>query len=114
MKSLKILTATAILAASTTFAFADAIEGTWKTGDDVLVKISKCGGSFCVDVVDGKYKGKRSGKLKATGGNKYEGKLKQFSTGISFNGTASLSGNSMKLVAKKFGVTVKTDNWSRR
>lgn len=114
MKILKMLAATAIIVASTSLANADAIEGTWKTGDDVLVKVSGCGGSFCVDVLDGEYKGKRSGKLKAKGGKTYQGTLKQFSTGLSFSGTATLSGNSMKLVAKKFGITVKTDNWRRQ
>lgn len=114
MNKFRILAAAAILAASTSFASADAIEGNWKTGDGVLVKVSNCGGSFCVDVLDGKYKGKRSGKLSAKGGGTYEGTLKQFSTGISFNGTATLAGNSMKLVAKKLGITVKTDNWKRQ
>ncbi len=114
MKILKTLAASAILLAGVSFAHADAIEGRWKTGDGVLVKVSNCGGSFCVDVLDGEYKGKRSGKLKATGGNMYQGTLKQFSTGISFAGTATLSGNSMKLVAKKLGITVKTDNWKRQ
>jgi uncharacterized protein (DUF2147 family) len=114
MNTFRLLAAAAIFAASTSFASADAIEGTWKTGDDVLVKVSKCGGSFCVDVADGEYKGKRSGKLDAKGGGTYQGTLKQFSTGISFAGTATLSGNSMKLVAKKLGITVKTDNWKRQ
>lgn len=114
MNMIKTLAASAVILAGTSYAHADAIEGNWKTGDGVLVGISKCGGSFCVDVLDGEYKGKRSGKLKAEGGNMYKGTLKQFSTGISFSGTATLSGNSMKLVAKKFGVTVKTDNWRRQ
>lgn len=114
MNKFRLLAAAAILAASTSFASADAIEGNWKTGDGVLVKISKCGGSFCVDVVDGDYAGKRSGKLDAQGGGVYQGKLKQFSTGLSFSGTATLAGNSMKLVAKALGVTVKTDNWKRQ
>lgn len=114
MKLIKALAATAFILAGTSFAQADAIEGNWRTGDGVLVKVAKCGGSFCVDVMDGEYKGKRSGKLKAKGGGTYQGTLKQFSTGISFSGTATLAGNSMKLVAKKFGITVKTDRWSRQ
>lgn len=103
-----------ILTAASTAANADPIEGMWKTGDDVLVSVSKCGGEFCVDVKDGKYAGKRSGKLKAEGGKKYVGTLKQFSTGISFAGTATLAGNTINLIAKKFGVTVKRDNWRRQ
>lgn len=95
-------------------ALADPIEGMWKTGDDVLLKISGCGGSFCVDVADGEYKGKRSGKLAPEGGNIYRGTLHQFSTGLNFAGTATLNGNTMKMVAKKLGITVKTDTWRRQ
>ena len=105
--------AAAIIAMSAGVSFADPIEGMWMTGDKALVKISKCGGEFCVDVADGKYAGKRSGKLKLAGGS-YTGTLKQFSTGISFTGVAKLSGNVLNLVAKKFGITVKTDKWTRQ
>lgn len=104
----------AVILAGSIAAHADPIEGMWKTGDNVLLKISKCGGEFCVDVADGEYKGKRSGSLKSTGGNAYSGTLKQFSTGISFTGNATLNGRQMSLIAKKFGVTVKTDTWMRQ
>ncbi|MCG6857083.1 MAG: DUF2147 domain-containing protein [Salaquimonas sp.] len=107
------LAAAAIIITSVGVSHADPIEGMWLTGEKALVKISKCGGEFCVDVADGKYKGKRSGTLKADGGS-YSGTLKQFSTGISFNGVATVSGNVMKLIAKKFGLTVKTDTWTRQ
>lgn len=104
----------ALFAAGTTFALADPIEGKWMTGDKVLLNIKKCGGSFCVKVVGGKYDGKQSGKLKPAGDKVYKGTLKQFSSGISFAGTATLSGNSMKMIAKKFGITVKKDTWKRK
>jgi len=114
MRISKTILAGAFLLGSTVMAFADPIEGMWKTGDDVLLQISKCGGEFCVDVRDGEYVGKRSGKLAAKGNKMYEGTLKQFSTGLSFTGVATLKGNSMDLVAKKFGITVKRDNWVRQ
>lgn len=104
----------ALFAATSTFAFADAIEGSWVTGDKVTLSIKKCASSFCVKVVGGKYNGKQSGKLKPAGAKVYKGTLKQFSSGISFSGTATLSGNSMKMVAKKFGITVKKDTWKRK
>ena len=114
---MKKLAVAAVGAAMVTFsavaAFADPIVGNWKTGDGVLVGISKCGSSFCVDVLDGEYAGKRSGKLKKDGKG-YKGTLKQFSTGISFSGSATISGSSMNLVAKKFGVTVKRDKWRKQ
>lgn len=94
-------------------AMADPIEGMWRTGDKALLKISACGSSFCVDVADGKYKGKRSGKMKKKG-SEYKGTLKQFSTGISFVGVATISGRTMNLIAKKFGITVKRDKWIKQ
>jgi len=108
------LTAITLLAGSA-MALADPLEGTWKTSDcgEPKVKISACGGSFCVDVVSGEYSGKRSGKLKPDGGGVYSGKLRQFSTGITFNGIATLKRNKLDLVAKKFGVVVKRDKWCR-
>jgi uncharacterized protein (DUF2147 family) len=108
------MAAAALLAGSFSIAAAaDPIEGNWRTGDNVLLKISACGAAFCVDVAEGEYAGKRSGQLKAAGNNKYTGTLKQFSTGISFTGEATLNGGTMKLVAKKFGVAVKSDTWKR-
>ena len=105
--------ALAIYTASSRSAFSDAIEGMWKTDGNVLLKISNCGGQFCVDVADGEYKGNRSGKIKPHGDGVYKGTLKQFSTGISFNGTVTLAGNNMDLIAKKFGITVKKTKWKR-
>ncbi len=111
---LRAMLGAAFLAGAATLAQADAIEGMWMTGDKALVKVSKCGAEFCVDVADGKYKGKRSGKLAPKGGAKYAGTLTQFSTGITFSGEATLNGGSMSLIAKKFGVTVKRDKWVRQ
>jgi len=115
MKSITKLVAAAALGLSliASPALADPIEGMWRTGDKVLVKISKCGGSFCIDVMDGKYKGKRSGKLKKSGAS-YTGTLKQFSSGLSFTGVATVAGSSIKLIAKKFGVTMKRDTWRKQ
>ncbi len=95
-------------------AMADPIEGMWRTGDDALLKISQCGSAFCVDVAEGKHIGKRSGQLAKQADGSYTGTLKQFSTGLSFKGIANLDGNSMKLVAKALGITVKTDQWTRQ
>lgn len=113
----KIIVASALaLAFSPLFtnaALADPIEGMWKTGEGISIKISGCGGQFCVDVMSGEFSGKRSGKLKAQGG-KYVGTLKQFSSGISFTGEATLAGSSLKLAAKKFGMVVKRQTWRRQ
>ncbi|MCC0039786.1 MAG: DUF2147 domain-containing protein [Brucellaceae bacterium] len=112
MKKLFAMTALAAIAL-TGAALADPIEGKWKREEGTLMQISKCGGAFCVDVASGEYKGQRSGKLSGANGT-YSGTLKQLSSGISFSGKATISGNRMKLVAKKLGITVKTENWVKQ
>lgn len=94
-------------------AWADQIEGKWKREDGTILSITSCGSEFCVDVASGDYKGQRSGKLKGSNGT-YSGRLKQLSTGISFTGNATITGNKMHLVAKKLGITVKTENWVKQ
>lgn len=106
----------AFVLAGASMAFADPIEGMWRNKDKVLLKVSKCGAEFCIDVMDGEYKGKRSGTLKADGGGKYSGTLTKFSLGAlgkNIAGKATLNGNSLSLVGTKFGMS-QTDNWTRQ
>lgn len=118
MKHIAIRTAVAaaMVLAGASMACADPIEGMWRNKDKVLLKVSKCAAEFCIDVMDGEYKGKRSGTLKADGGGKYSGTLTKFSLGAlgkNIAGKATLSGNSLALVGTKFGVS-QTDNWTRQ
>lgn len=115
MKKTKVLLAGLLLSgiiSSPVFA-ADPIEGTWKTEDGVLLGISSCGGQFCVDILNGEFEGKRSGKMQKDGDG-YTGKLRQYSTGLTFTGEASISGSTMKLAAKKFGVVVRRATWKKQ
>ena len=49
-------------------AYADPIEGNWKTDKGSTAAISACGGSFCIKLKTGTHAGKSIGKFKSNGG----------------------------------------------
>lgn len=110
-------------AAITAFAFAasalaDPIEGMWKRPADkggALERISACGGSFCVTVASGEHSGKSAGSFRATGGGKYKGTLTDISAGKTYNGKASLSGNSLRMSGCVLGGLIcSSETWTRQ
>ena len=46
-------------------AYADPIEGNWRTDKGSIAAISSCGGSFCIKLISGKHAGKSIGKFKS-------------------------------------------------
>jgi len=81
--------ATAIVLTSTSFAFADPIEGNWKTQSGETAKISSCGSSYCLtlntDPEDNKV----------------------------YTGSASLKGNTMSLTGCALKIFCKTQKWKK-
>ena len=57
----------AILSVGAGGAFADTIEGNWRTKSGETAAIGKCGGSFCIRLKTGKHAGKTIGRLKGFG-----------------------------------------------
>ncbi len=116
MTKFKPITAAALLFASATFAgmaHAASIEGNWKTASGENAVISKCGGSFCLKLVSGKYSGKTIGRVKASG-KKYTGTVTDPSEDKTYSGSASVSGSSMKLTGCALKIFCKTQVWKRR
>ncbi|MCK8484579.1 DUF2147 domain-containing protein [Aliiroseovarius sp. S2029] len=108
-------------------AFADAVEGVWKTqvddGNYAHVTMSKCGSAICGVIskafnADGPIKSENIGKrlvwdMQPNGGGKYSGgKIWQPSTGKVFKSKMTLSGNSLK-VEGCVAVFCKKQTWSR-
>ncbi|KQV01042.1 hypothetical protein ASD99_22850 [Mesorhizobium sp. Root695] len=87
------LVATLIMAGA---AWADPIEGDWKTqaGDTAAIA---GGGSFSITLKSGKYAGKTIGSLKATGDSKYAGNITDPANDKTYSGKATLSGTSLKM-----------------
>ena len=106
------LAALAFMMAGSSFAFADAIEGNWKTKSGETAAISKCGGSFCIKLKTGEHAGKRIGKLKGASGS-YAGTITDPSDDKQYSGSAKVSGKSMKLKGCALKIFCKTQNWKK-
>lgn len=109
-------------------AFADPIEGVWKTQPDdgsyAHITIKPCGDAFCGVIsrtfnADGEYQSKNIGKklvrnMKSVGGGSYEGKVWRPSNDKVYLGKADLNGNTMQLggcIAG--GLYCKKQTWKR-
>lgn len=107
------LTASAILLL-TGAAFADPIEGNWKTKAGDTAQIAPCGRSYCITLVDGKYEGKQIGKMKAKGKNKYSGSITDPKDNRTYTGDARLSGDSIDMRGCVLSLFCKSQTWTRR
>lgn len=104
------LAATLIMAGS---AFADPIEGNWKTKAGDTAAISACGGSFCIKLVSGEYSGKSIGTMTASGNGKYTGSITKPSNGKTYSGSATLSGKSLKMTGCVLGILCESQTWTK-
>ncbi len=112
MKSiLAIAAATLFLSAGA--AFADPIEGNWRTQSGDNATISSCGGSFCIKLTSGEYAGKQIGKITANGANKYKGKVTDPADDKTYSGSATLNGKSLDMTGCVLAVICKTQKWSK-
>ncbi len=114
-RAFSIACAAALFAASTTFALsAEPIEGNWKTEGGSNAKISKCGGSFCITLTSGEFKGKSIGKVKGSGAN-YSGTVIDPEDNKEYSGKAKVTGNKMNLKGCVFGgIICRGENWIRQ
>ncbi|TIX45585.1 MAG: DUF2147 domain-containing protein [Mesorhizobium sp.] len=92
-------------------AWADPIEGNWKTQAGSTAAISGGGGAFSITL---KFAGKNIGSLKVAGANKYAGTITDPETDKTYSGKASLSGSSLKMSGCVFGGLIcKSQTWHK-
>jgi uncharacterized protein (DUF2147 family) len=95
-------------------AYADDIEGNWKTQSGNSARIGGCGGAFCIKMTSGEHKGKSIGTFTASGGGKYSGKITDPADDKTYSGKASLSGNVLKMKGCVLGGLIcKSQTWNR-
>ena len=95
-------------------AYADPIEGNWKTEAGSTAAIASCGGSFCITLKDGKHAGKKIGTFNADGDSAYSGKITDPANDKTYTGKASVAGSSLKMKGCVLGGLIcKTQNWSK-
>jgi uncharacterized protein (DUF2147 family) len=111
----KLILAGAIAGMFASPAFADQIIGTWqRPSSGVLVKFQPCGSAYCGIVQSGEYAGKSIGKMNGSGGQ-YKGTLTDLKEEKTYNGKASVSGNSMSLKGCVLGGLIcKGETWKRQ
>lgn len=81
---------------------AEPIEGTWKRPNGTLIRYAGSGGNFCGTVMTGEYKGKSIGCMKGSG-NSYTGQVNKLDEGKTYNGKATISGNTLALAGCVLG-----------
>ncbi|MCV0396246.1 MAG: DUF2147 domain-containing protein [Rhizobiaceae bacterium] len=95
-------------------AFADPIEGTWKRPNGTLIKYAASGGQYCGTVMTGEYKGKSIGCMSGKDGS-YTGKVNKLDEGKTYNGKASVNGNTLALSGCVLGgIICKSENLTRQ
>lgn len=95
-------------------AYADPIEGNWKTQAGSTATIARCGGSFCITLVTGQHAGKRIGTFKPGAGGKYTGEITDPANDKTYNGEATLSGGSISMRGCVLGGLIcRSQNWSK-
>lgn len=104
------LAATMLLAGA---AYADPIEGNWKTASGATAAIGPCGGGFCITLKSGEHSGKQIGKMAATGGNKYQGTITDPADDKTYSGSARLSGSTLNMTGCALKIFCKTQKWTK-
>ncbi|MEL7429367.1 MAG: DUF2147 domain-containing protein [Pseudomonadota bacterium] len=101
-----------LLIATGSAAFADAIQGNWKTQSGETAAIAKCGSSFCITLKTGAHAGKRIGKMAGSNGT-YSGNITDPADDREYSGSAKVSGSSMKLTGCALKVFCRTQTWKK-
>jgi len=112
---------TIMLAVGASFIFAavaaaaEPIEGTWKRPNGTLIRYAASGGGqFCGTVMTGEYKGKSIGCMSGSGSN-YKGKVNKLDEGKTYNGKATVKGNTLALAGCVLGgIICKSENLTRQ
>ena len=93
-------------------AYADPIEGNWRTEAGSTARISSCGDSFCITLTTGSHAGKTIGRIKANG-EEYTGSITDPADDTKYRGKAWLPSNSQLRLRGYSGIFWKTQTWSR-
>ena len=110
-RRLSVALAASMLMAGT--AYADPIEGNWKTEAGSTAQISPCGSAFCIKLVSGSHSGKQIGKLSASGGS-YRGTITDPANDKTYKGKASVSGGNLSLSGCVLGGLIcRSQSWKK-
>jgi uncharacterized protein (DUF2147 family) len=92
---------------------ADPIIGNWKTTLGETAAIAPCGGGFCITLKSGKHAGEKIGAFEGGGGS-YSGKITDPEAKKTYNGTISISGDTVTLKGCVMKVVCESQKWARQ
>ena len=111
-RRLSVAIAASVLAAGA--AWADPIEGKWKTEAGSTAQINACGSAYCIKLVSGSHSGKQIGRMTAAGDNSYSGTITDPANDKTYKGKASLSGSRLSLSGCVLGGLIcRSQTWNR-
>ena len=91
---------------------ADPIVGNWKTEAGTTAAIGPCGGGYCIVLKTGKHKGEQIGTFKGSGGS-YAGRITDPDAKKTYDGTMTVSGDSVTMKGCVMKVFCQSQTWSR-
>jgi uncharacterized protein (DUF2147 family) len=91
---------------------AEPVLGNWKTAHGETAKITSCGGAYCITLVNGKFGGRQIGKMSGTGGE-YSGEITDPNAEKTYSGSATVTGDALKLTGCALKIFCKSQTWSR-
>lgn len=112
MKRISIAVAT-MLAGMIGAQAAEPVVGSWTTQKGETANISSCGGSYCIVISSGKFKGKQIGKFDGSGGS-YSGEITDPESDKTYTGSAEVTGASMKLTGCALKIFCKSQTWKKQ
>jgi uncharacterized protein (DUF2147 family) len=93
---------------------AEPIEGSWKRPNGTVIQYAANGGQFCGTMMTGEYKGQSIGCMAGSGAN-YRGKVNKLDEGKTYNGKATVNGNTLSLAGCVLGgIICKSENLTRQ
>jgi len=91
---------------------AEPIEGNWKTASGETARIAPCAQGFCITLTTGKFANRQIGHMKG-GGGLYNGQITDPKDDKTYDGSATVTGNNLKLQGCVMKVFCKTQIWVR-
>lgn len=107
IRKLTIAAASLLIAAGA--AYADPLDGNWRTASGETAQIS--GGSIVLKT--GKHAGKRIGNLSPSGNGRYSGTITDPANDKTYTGSAKLSGKSLRMQGCVAKVLCRSQTWTK-
>lgn len=114
MLRMTLLAVSAVLLTAQVASAAEPIEGDWMTLKHTTAHIAPCqGDKFCITLQDGEHAGMQIGVLKG-GGGQYVGQVTDPESNKTYDGSATVTGKSMKLQGCMMKIFCKSQVWTRK